>query len=207
MRLLRSALPAVLSLAVLASCSSGGGDGATSATNQPDPMNATAEVRDPNADFGWDRTESDPAVLATLLEVARQVGGTPAGCVEPSETSVEAVKINFDIAHLPVPAATVQCLTVDEEDLTFEGFTDEQAKLIFLEAKQDLLCARAKQAATDPQTGKTTWTGIPYVDGGTWIIEPNTNETRDIVASGIGATAMNLCDNVGDRDNAAFPTF
>jgi hypothetical protein len=204
--LLASALVAALVFGLAACSSDGGGDeGAeappTSATN---PLDAKAEVRDPNADYGWDRTESDPQVLADLLAVAQRLAETPVDCIDAGETSIKAVKITFDIAHLPVPAATVQCNTFDEEDLTFEGFLDEQAKLTFIEAKQELLCERGKIASTDPRTGKAAWTGIPYVDGGTFIIEPTTNETRDAVAQALGLPAYNFCTNA-ERDPAPPP--
>ncbi len=151
-------------------------------------MDVKAEVRDPNADFGWDRTESDPEPC--WPRCSGRAATSPArraDCVDASETPVETVKVNFEISHLPVPAATVQCETIDEEDLTFEGFLDDKAKLMYLEAKQDLLCARGMQAGTDPATGRSSWPGVPYVDGGTWIIEPDTNDTRDVIATALGA--------------------
>ncbi len=198
-------LVATLALLGFTSCSSGG-DGASSATIEPNPMDAKAEVRDAHADFGWDRTDSDQAVLATLLEAAGRVTASPVGCVDPSETPIDVVKTYFDVSHLPIPAATVQCVTNDEEDLTFEGFTDEAGKLTFLEAKQDLLCARGKQAGTDPSSGVSGWSGLPYVDGGTWIIEPNGNDTRDTIAQALGLTAGNMCPDIA-TDPAPVPQF
>ena len=184
-----------LALGLLGSCS-GGGDGATATTNQVNPLDAKAEVRDPNADFGWDRTDSDPAVLAALQQAAQAVAGTEINCIDPTETPIETVKFNFDLTHLPVPAATLTCTSIEDEDLTFEGFLDEHAKNVFLEAKQELICARGMQAGTNPATGKSNWPGLPYVDGGTWIIEPDGNDTRDSIATGIGAAAHNMCTDI-----------
>jgi predicted small lipoprotein YifL len=202
--LLVLALVAALTVGLTACGNDGDERGEAPPTSATNPLDAKAEVRDPNADFGWDRTESDPQVLAELLAVAQRLAETPVDCIDAGETSIEAVKITFDIARLPVPAATVQCTTFDEEDLTFEGFLDEQAKLTFIEAKQELLCERGKRASTDPATGKSAWTGIPYVDGGTFIIEPTVNETRDAVAQALGLPAFNFCTNA-DKDPAPPP--
>jgi hypothetical protein len=174
--------------------------------NQKDPLNAIAEVADPHADFGWDRTETDPAILATLMAVAQQVAAGPTNCVDPSETPMEQVRSNFEPTHLPLPAATVQCDTSDEEDLTFEGFVDEQHKLTFLEAKADLICERGMRSGFDPGGTVSTWPGMPYVDGGTWIIEPNDNGTRDTIATALGLPAMNMCPDIS-FDPAGVPQF
>jgi hypothetical protein len=127
-------------------------------------------------------------------------------CLDAGETPVDTVRSNFEATHLPIPAATVQCTTIDEEDLTFEGFVDEKHKLTFLEAKQDLLCERGRQSGIAPGTDTSSWPGLPYVDGGTWIIEPNNNDTRDAIAGALGLGGFNMCPNV-TSDPAPVPQF
>jgi hypothetical protein len=155
-----------------------------------------AEVGQTDDDLGYDRTESDPVLLATLLDVAAQVARTEANCIGAAETAVVDVRTNHEPAQLPVPAATVECESIDEENLTFEAFDSEDAKQVFLAAKRELLCVRGKRAGTDPTSGLSSFDGLPYVDGGAWIIEPDSTGMRDRIAQALGVAAGQMCDNI-----------
>jgi hypothetical protein len=88
---------------------------------------------------------------------------------------------------------------LEEEDLTFSAFVDEQAKNTFIDAKAELICTRA---LAPERSGDATQTfdGIVYVDAGNVIIEPDSYVIRDQLAQAIGATPSKMCaDAVGDR--------
>jgi hypothetical protein len=159
-----------------------------------------------DTDLGYDRTASDPQALAALLATADRVADTVVGCVDPTELPVDLVRSNHEPVRLPVPIASVDCSSIDEENFLFEAFEDERGKLGFIAAKRELLCERGKKAGTDPATGRSGWDGLPYVDGGTWILEPDTAEHRDVVAQALSLQALNMCDNVDPEvDPAPFP--
>lgn len=199
-RILASLLvPAVL---LIGSCASNttGPDSANA-----DPMNAKAEVSGRSIDRGYDRDDWDQAALDQALAVAQQVANTPIGCNNPITSDWAAVLADHRRVALPMPGATVECESADGENLTFEAFVDDEHKLDFLLAKGELICERGKQAGLDPGGETTAFDGLPYVDGGTLIIEPDTAAMRDQLAQALGFSAGNMCTGVTDNAPAPQP--
>ena len=74
-----------------------------------------------------------------------------------------------------------RCVGADGEDLTFEVFLDEQHEEQFVAAKLALLCKAAAKATME--------FAFTYVDGRSWMIEPDHKETADELARLLGATS------------------
>ena len=72
-----------------------------------------------------------------------------------------------------------------------------RAKATFVEAKAELICARALAPVPGaPDTAlpaDSLFTGLAYVDTGTIIIEPDSTEVRDQLAAALGATPGKMC--------------
>lgn len=185
----------VLILGLAVSCSSNGSS--DEGSESPDPMNAYAELGRP-IDRGYDRTEWDPTVLAETMALANRVTATTVGCIDPGPIDMGLVKPNHELVGLPIPDAMVQCFSVlEDEDLTFSGFADEEAKNTYIEAKAELICVRAMAPEVDPNAAK--FEGLVYIDAGNVIIEPNSFQIRDLLATELGETPSKMCaDATGD---------
>jgi hypothetical protein len=165
-----------------------------------DPMNAMVELGRP-VERGYDRTDWDPAAVDAALELARRVNTTTVGCTdEPGPVTFEQVKASYELVGLPMPGAIVACFSsYEDEDLSFSAFTDEEAKNTFIEAKAELICARALEPEKDPNE-PARFDGIVYVDGGNVIIEPDSWPLRDRLATELGLPGTKMCpEAVGDR--------
>jgi hypothetical protein len=181
---------ALLAVAVVAGCSD---------DPPSDPMNAVAEL-DRSVDRGYDRTDWDPEALEEATTAATRGTATTVGCIDPGPVPFEQVKSSYELVKLPMPGAVVQCFSVlEDEDLTFSAFVDEQHKRDFIDAKAELICGRALAPESDPNV-TTRFDGIVYVDVGNVIIEPDTYIIRDQLARELGAAPNKMCeDAVGDR--------
>jgi hypothetical protein len=88
---------------------------------------------------------------------------------------------------------------LEDEDLTFSAFVDDEHKQDFIDAKAELICGRALAPESDPNV-TSRFDGIVYVDVGNVIIEPDTFVIRDQLAGEIDAPARKMCaDAVGDQ--------
>lgn len=89
---------------------------------------------------------------------------------------------------LPVPVAAAACTGAADEDLTIEVFADEAAKDRFVASKRRLLCDAAARNDLD-------FLGFPYVDGGTWLFEPDEATTAAAAQKILGGTVAHAgCD-------------
>lgn len=179
--------------------------GSCSSSDRTDPMDAKAEVSGRSIDRGYDRDGWDQAALDEATSVALRVGTTEIGCSNPGPSAWEAVLAEYQRVGLPMPGGHVECTSADDENLTIEAFVDEQHKLDFLLAKGELICERGKQAGRAPGEEKTGFDGLPYVDGGTVIIEPDSAAERDRLAQALGFSAGNMCTDVNDTAPAPQP--
>lgn len=136
----------------------------------------------------------DPAAVDRLRGPAETLASSEVGCAGFAPHPYEPYRASFDQAGLPTPAASAGCTTADDEDLTFEAFPSPGDKEAFLAAKADLLCARGREI--DPEG----FPGLPYVDGGDWIIEPDTDATAGRAARVLGLPSGNACGTEGTRD-------
>jgi hypothetical protein len=193
-------VPLVVTCLALVGCS---GDDTSKST---DPTNAVAELGR-SIDLGYDRTDWDPDALTAAMELAQRASATTVGCVDPGPVSFNEVKSSHELVKLPMPGATVQCFSVlEDEDLTYSAFADEQAKNDFIEAKAELICGRALAPESDPAV-TTRFDGLIYIDAGNVIIEPDTFPIRDVLARELGATPAKMCpDAVGDRPTTTTTT-
>jgi hypothetical protein len=86
--------------------------------------------------------------------------------------------------ELPIPAAVASCNSENDEDITFEVFASAEQAATFVAAKRRLLCASAT-------SHNVAFDGFPYVDGGTWLVEPDDSETASHLARVVNASAAN----------------
>jgi len=125
---------------------------------------------------GW-----NAAALATADQLARKLRAAAIVCeaYEPSPFGI------FDADYrgrLPLPGAMASCESTNQEDLTFEVFKDAAAAREFLAGKQALICKRSADIDID-------FPGFPYVEGDTWIIEPDEKTTADRLAAVLGGVS------------------
>ncbi len=130
----------------------------------------------------------NPAALKTAEELAAKVRAGGMQCDEFGSAPFEAYEEQYK-NKAPLPAAMAGCTAEDDEDLLFEVFVDAKHAREFIETKRALLCRRAVEIKL-PQ-----FPGFSYVDGGTWIIEPDEKATADKLAPILGAQAKTAtCD-------------
>lgn len=140
------------------------------------------------ASKGYDRDGWDSASLEEITLVAEQVRSGPLGCDGFGPEAWDAYKESYQRLRLPMPAAQGAC-EGSGEDLTFYGFADEDAKRRWVQAKGKSLCERGY--AID-------WRfALPYVDGDTWIIEPDSVEAAKRLAEHLGRTQLDMCEVAG----------
>jgi len=133
------------------------------------------------------RDDWDPAALERLRPPAEALAASAVGCADIAAHPYEAYRLSFEQARVPTPAASLGCTTTDGGDLTFEAFDSAAAVSAFLDAKAELLCARGREL--DPEQ----FPGLPYVDGGDWILEPDDDATARAAAEVLGLPAGNAC--------------
>jgi hypothetical protein len=137
------------------------------------------------------RSDWDPAALTRARAVADRTIGTAEGCVDERHQVHEwaAFADSYQMGGLPLPAASIECETQDERNLFVEVFDGADDKDAFVAAKQRLLCERGRAVAD----GTDEAFAIPYVDGGDWIIEPDSAEMAEALAGVTGGTAGDMC--------------
>ena len=131
----------------------------------------------------------DPAALKEAAALADQVrkSGTPCTDYSPWDYKVLSTSLR-DQSHLPVPAAVTNCTGDAKEDLTFQVFASTEKKDQFAKAKAAVLCKGATKA-------KISDMQVPYVDGPTWIMEPDTDGTNDKLAQVLGGKVAHYTCN------------
>jgi hypothetical protein len=126
---------------------------------------------------GWDT--SALGVASRLATTIRSGGGV---CDGYAPADYAALPGAYAARGLPIPAASSSCTAEDDEDLTFEVFATAEQKAAFVEAKRRYLCAIA--------AGRNVpFDGFAYVDGVTWIVEPDDPATAARLATSLHATA------------------
>jgi len=125
------------------------------------------------------------SALQTAEELAAKVRAAGVPCEGYAPADFEAVEAGSR-GKVPVPAAMASCTSDDEEDLTFDVFEDAARAREYLEIKQAFLCRKAMAA------GLADFPGFPVVDGGTWVIEPDEEETADRLAGILGGRAQQI---------------
>lgn len=149
-------------------------------------LSACSDEGDPN---GYDRTDWDADAIARLDELAATVGASEVGCVAYGPDPFPAMRESFKLVNQPMPAASTSCDSNDEENLTFEAFDGTAAKDRFVEAKATLLCDRLR-----PLDEGVTFVGLPYLDGGEWLLSPDSAAMRDRLQPIVGGEAKNMCE-------------
>jgi hypothetical protein len=151
----------LIAISALTACS-GDDDDVSKTTTTP----STTEANDTS---GWD---SD--ALATAEKLAKQLPKGELRCDEYTVTDYGVIAGDYK-DKLPLPAGMSSCTGPGGEDFTFEVFADETARDNFIATKQQLLCTQAaKQELAFP--------GFPYVEGSTWLIEPDEAGSADAIA-------------------------
>jgi hypothetical protein len=136
---------------------------------------------------GYDRTAWDTEALAELDELAAKVQATDIGCTDYGPDGFEIMRESFKAVDQPVPAASTSCASNDDENLTFEAFASSKAKDRFVEAKAALLCERLR-----PLDEGVTFVGLPYLDGGEWMVTPDSAAMRDRLQPIVGGEPKNM---------------
>jgi hypothetical protein len=156
----RLAVLAIIAIAAAGACSSSGSKSSSTTTTPRDWSPAALKVADG---------------LKDKLLAAKKT------CTDYIHWDYKTLITSYSGKGLPAPAAVTACQGDAQEDLTTEVFADAAAKTKYVEAKQKLLCdASAKK--------KLGYPGFPYVDGGTWIFEPDTNATAVDAQKVLGGT-------------------
>jgi hypothetical protein len=123
---------------------------------------------------------------AAALQTAEGLAGRLRAAGIRCEDYTVAPLAMFDADYqrrMPLAAAIASCTSDGDEDLTFEVFEDAAHARAFVDAKQAYLCKRA----VDLQLGD--FPGFVYIDGGTWIVEPDEKATADKLAPMLGGQA------------------
>ena len=142
---------------------------------------------DDDEDASAEDWESAALVGLDNLVEALETAGFPCADYLPYDHSVMAD--DYDGRDLPLPAAMGSCTIRNDEGLELVAYADADAKQEFMDAKQTLLCANAEEQGLD------VFPGFPYVDGGTWTIQPDSPATADELAAALDAeSVMAGCD-------------
>jgi hypothetical protein len=121
----------------------------------------------------------DPSGLQVAHDLQSKLVNAKTTCKQYQAEDYAAMSDNFARQGLPVPLAITNCLGDADEDLTTEVFADAATTQQFIHTKRKILCdASAKN--------KLTFPGFVYVDGGTWVFEPDKKTTADEVAQILG---------------------
>jgi hypothetical protein len=136
-------------------------------------------------DYGYGRSGWDKAAVQQATDMANRFKAGPRGCGEIMEEPFAALKESYQRTSLPLPLGVVSCDTPDEENVTFEVFESPEVIAKFKEAKKALLCEKGAKLPGFP--------GVPYVDGGSWLIEPDRTDTAKELAGMFGGTQGSVC--------------
>ncbi|WP_334143224.1 hypothetical protein [Rhabdothermincola sp.] len=147
-----------------------------------------AAACDSAPDKGYDRGGWDQSALEEITAIAEQVQASPVGCEgfgpEPWDAYVET----YRRLGWAMPAAQGNC-EGSGEDLTFYGFVDDAAQQRWVRAKAKALCERGYQV---------DWRfGLPYVDGGNWVIEPDSFDVAYQLGDLFNRPGSDMCTDAG----------
>jgi len=126
--------------------------------------------------------EWDADALQVADRLADKLRGAGKACTDYSHWSYPLLAGDYERKKLPIPGAVAACTGDESENLTFEVFSDPAAAAKFVEVKRSLLCEAALRSKID-------YPGFPYVDGGTWIVEPDEEATAADFAKVLGGAA------------------
>jgi len=157
----RIAVLAVSAFAFAAGC--GGGD--------------TPSVAERNAQ----RTDWSAAAVTAMNDLASRTTAAVGGCADYAAYPFAGIQ-QAQAKTLPLPGAQGSCTALDDESVEFSVFADADATKDFIDAKQSLLCGQAK-AKSIP------YPGFDYVDGGTWVIQPDSAGAARTLAEKLGGEA------------------
>ncbi len=149
----------------LAACS---GDDDSDDTSEA-PTTTTAVV----AAGGW-----DDAALATAEALAQEVRDGGIDCDDYTVDDYASLAADYE-GRIPLPLASTHCTGPGGEDLTFEVFADETARANFVATKMQVICTTSVQESIP-------FPGLPYVEGATWLIEPDEEGTSRALADVVG---------------------
>jgi len=135
---------------------------------------AACGSRTADAPAGW-----DPRALATAERLAEALRRADVACDDYETFDHGKVAADYEKGELPLPAAMATCRSADDEDLTFEIFTDASQAAQFFDAKLRAVCRTASEKALP-------FAGIPYVQGDGWLVEPDEKATSDRLAKILG---------------------
>lgn len=124
----------------------------------------------------------DAAALHTAEQLAVRLRAAGVACAEYAPHEIRVYDAGYR-KRLPLAAAIASCDTDGEEDLTFQVFAGAKQAQEYVTAKQSALCKRAAGMRLK------AFPGFPYVDGGAWILEPDTKETAEKAAPILGGMA------------------
>ena len=165
----------LIAIAALTACSGDDDDASPATTTAPSTTSAATRSS------GWD----DDA-LARAENLSQQIADADIDCDEYTVTDYGVIAGDYQ-DKLPLPAAMSSCTGPGGEDFTFEVFADEIARGNFLATKQQLLCTEAAQQELE-------FPGFPYVEGSTWLIEPDEAGSADAIATIVkGESKMATC--------------
>lgn len=140
------------------------------------------------SDKGYDRGGWDQSALEEIAALAERVQASPVGCEGFGPEAWEAYVETYRRLGWAMPAAQGNC-EGSGEDLTFYGFADETAQQRWVRAKAKSLCERGYQV---------DWRfSLPYVDGGTWVIEPDSHEVANQLGELFGRPSSDMCTDAG----------
>ncbi|WP_208029393.1 hypothetical protein [Rhabdothermincola sediminis] len=141
-----------------------------------------------STDKGYDRGGWDQSALGEITALAQQVQGSPVGCEGFGPEAWEAYVETYRRLGWAMPAAQGNC-EGSGEDLTFYGFADDAAQQRWVRAKAEELCERGYLV---------DWRfSLPYVDGGTWVIEPDSHEVANQLGELFGRPSSDMCTDAG----------
>jgi len=124
----------------------------------------------------------DAAALKIVDQLVKKLHAAGKTCSDYAPWDRALLTADLVRKHLPIPRAVASCTGNASEDLTFEVFADQAEAARFVAAKSKLLCEVSARSKLD-------YPGFPYVDGGTWLLEPDEQGTADALAPILGGTS------------------
>jgi hypothetical protein len=125
---------------------------------------------------GW-----DAAAMQAVEQLAGKVRAAGIACDEFEPGAYGLLAADYE-GRLSLPAAMGSCTSDNDEDLTFELFSDATHAGEYIDKKRTLLCKQAEKMQLP------VFPGFPYVygEGNAWVVEPDNKETGDKLAKILG---------------------
>ena len=153
------------------------GSSACSAAHPSAPM---APPSGGAAPAGW-----SASALGTAEQLADKVRAAGVPCDNYAPGDFAAFGEDYK-RHLPLPAAYTSCTTGEDDEIRFQVFADATQARAFVDAKQALLCGKAKELKMPD------FPGFAHVDGDNWVVEVDDKDTADKLAGILGGTAQQV---------------